>query len=146
MKIANLIMGLLTSAFLFAGDIMPLFLGTISSFISAVFYESAELDLDMANYAFTSFGCSILICILAIAGIVLSIVGFIKKKSKKAYTIIHSIICALLAGGFAAAIPVSGFADSIMHTGNNYYVWPVIGFIMVFIMIVLTVINGIIRR
>ncbi|MBO7450309.1 MAG: hypothetical protein J6U54_08045 [Clostridiales bacterium] len=147
MKIANFILGLITAAFLFAGDIMPLFLGSLSSLIGAVFYESAELDLEIANYAFASFGGTILILLLSIATIVLSVIAFIKRKSsKKTYTIFQSIICVLFAGGFATAIPVSGFADMILHTNNAYYAWPVVGFVLLAVMVVLTIVNGLIRN
>ncbi len=147
MKVANLITSILASVVLLGGDFMPLMLGFFSSLISFAFYNSAELDKDMAAYGMGTFAATLAILIIFVVILILSIVGFIVgRRSNKKFTVFYSIVIALTAAGYGLAVPAAQFADDIMHTDGAYFGWPVCGLVFIPIMLILTVINAIVNR
>ncbi|MCR5804261.1 MAG: hypothetical protein K6G47_08350 [Clostridia bacterium] len=147
MKVANFITSLLASVVLLGGDLVPLMLGFFTSLISVAFYNSSELDKDMAAYGMGTFAATLAILVIFVVVLILSIVGFvIGKRSNKKFTIFYSIVIALTAAGYGLAIPAAQFADDITHTDGAYFGWPICGLIFIPVMLILTVINAIINR
>ena len=148
MKIANLVLGLISSLNMLFSD------GLI--FLIAVLYSLNSLLDTTGEYTGTPdsmasvFGMTILVLVIAIASLVMCIVGFVKSRKPDAttsqYTVTYGIVCGISVVANIFAIMITTWLSGVIENGEKVMVWPEVGFVLTAIMIVLTVLNAIKNR
>ena len=149
-KIANLILGIVTALIIIVGDVFPLMGGIVLTFAEVLGYFIAGLDpLSGPARTFGGFPTLILTILLAVFAILIfifSIVAFFLAKKLHFKTTAAFYITNCVLSVLAVAIEVycalwlnSEIYESVYHV--IYYAWPVIGGLLAIAMIVLTVLG-----
>ena len=143
MKIANLITTIISSLFMFAVDFIMFCIAFTSSMIGAFVYDSSHADRDNIHQSFGSLALTILIAVIAIASIVLGIVGFVKSRkpgaSAKTYACLYGITCGATLIANLCAIPLPIWINDFVGDAEFFMGWPVIGFILLIPMVIFTI-------
>lgn len=150
MRIGNFLCSLLASITLFVGDLFPLFLSFFGSFIGAVIISSPEVDEEeVANLMSVGFLC-LAVCVIVIVTFIFSIITYATKKkaSLKRYTIFMAVTSGLLVFSSILEFPVQIWLTDFFK-GDLIFpmmTFPIFGLVLSIASVILTIINGIVRK
>ena len=147
MKVANFVTGLISSVVMMAGDFLVFCISFVASLLGLMFYSSSSADHETIDGFFVMFALSIGIFVIAIASLVLSIVAFVAGRkpghSQKKYNALSITLCVITLIANICALPLVYWVTDLFADTAFYYCWPVIGFILLIVMVILTVVNAI---
>ena len=145
MKIANLIIGLISSLHMLCYD------GLV--FIVAILYSLNSLLDTTGKYTAgmdsttTVIVISALIFVIGIVSLIMCIVGFVKSRKPDAttgkYTVTYGIVCGITVVANVLAFFFISWLDAAIGDSKSILSLPVAGLVFAFIMILLTVLNAI---
>ena len=145
MKIANLIIGLISSLHMLCYD------GLV--FIVAILYSLNSLLDTTGKYTAgmdsttTVIVISALIFVIGIVSLIMCIVGFVKSRKPDAttgkYTVTYGIVCGITVVANVLAFLFISWLDAAIGDSKSILSLPVAGLVFAFIMILLTVLNAI---
>ena len=148
MKVTIFILGLLSAVLMLGVNSIVIVISFFASLLGLAFQSSLSADQDVISGFYGAFGLSTMIEIIAIAVLILCIIGFVKGRrgSTKAYTIIYGITCGLLFIGNLAAFPLAIWCNDLGSGAESMYAWPAAGLALAVIMLILTIVNAIVHR
>lgn len=147
MKVANFVVSLLSSVFMIVADFIVFSISFLASFFGLIFYNVSTADHEVIDGFFLMFGLSVLIFLIALVSIVLSIVAFVSGRkpgsSIKRYNSLSITLCVIGSIANACTVPLVLWVTDLFPGTEFYYGWPVIGFVLLIVMVILTVVNAV---
>ena len=145
MKVTNLVISIISAVVMMTADFFIFAITFLSSMVGAFVYNFSTADHENIHESFGMFGLSLLIGIIAIAALILPIVGFVKstKPDAKAstYGAIYGILCGATLIANICTIPIVIWINSFVGDASFYYAWPVVGFVLLIPMVIFTIIS-----
>ena len=91
MKVANLILHILTNLALFVLEVVPLCIALVGGAISLAFINDTHLDQDVAKSEAVLLLFCVFACLFAVMLLIMGIVAFVQRKKMKSYIIFESL-------------------------------------------------------
>lgn len=142
MKIANLIITIISSVLMTSLDCLFLGISFVSAILGLALLGSSSFDQEAAVLAFIMFALTLFIAAIGVTSLIMGIIAFAKKKKPSAYTKLYIVICSMTGFANILIFPVVAIMTKLNPDGDAFFVWPAFGLVLTTIMTVLTIISA----
>ena len=147
MKLANLVIAIISSLVMLAADFFIFSLSFLGSMVGVFVYGFSNADHDVIHSMFGMLGLSLFIAVVAIASLALGIAAFVKphkaRARAKTYGILSGIACGITLIANICAIPVALWVSDSIGGAEFYIAWPIAGFALLVPMVILSIASAV---